>query len=244
MLYGGTGVRAETTKGRVQRQRWNNKVARWNHHLASSPELDRVRQAILRDAAPVRSDRVVDLGAGTGFLALAFAPLVRDILCVDVAEAMLDELQSAARRDGHDNVTTRCCDISVLELPPASVDIVVSNYALHHLSHADKAALLRRAHGWLRPGGRILIGDWMMGPGLSQRDRRLLVGRARRMIARGPRGVWRLLRAGTQFALGRGRELPAAPAFWEKAMRRAGFADVRFEGFDGPAGLVVGRVPR
>ncbi len=38
-------------------------------------------------------------------------------------------------------------------LPPASVDLVVSSYALHHLADADKQALVARAARWLRPGG-------------------------------------------------------------------------------------------
>jgi SAM-dependent methyltransferase len=226
------------------RRRWHNRADSWNHHLASSLELHQLRQAILREADPKPSDRMVDLGAGTGFLALAFAPMVRDILCVDIAETMLDELRASALREGYHNLRTWCRDISALELPPASVDMVVSNYALHHLSHAEKAALLRRAHGWLRPGGRILIGDWMLGRGLSKRDRTLLGKRARRMIHRGPRGVWHLVKSGTGFVFGRGPELPAPPAFWEKAARRAGFTDVRVQGFDGPAGLVIGHVPR
>src|SRR4051812_46861388 len=39
--------------------------------------------------------------------------------------------------------------------PPASLDLVVVAYL--HLPEADTAALLARAVGWLRPGGRLLV---------------------------------------------------------------------------------------
>jgi hypothetical protein len=47
-------------------------------------------------------------------------------------------------------------DIAALHLAPASLDAVVSFYALIHLPLADQQALFPRLRGWLRPGGYLL----------------------------------------------------------------------------------------
>jgi hypothetical protein len=46
--------------------------------------------------------------------------------------------------------------MTALELAPASLDAVVSFYALIHVPLADQRALFPRLRGWLRPGGYLL----------------------------------------------------------------------------------------
>jgi hypothetical protein len=62
-----------------------------------------------------------------------------------------------------------CIDLASLDLPAASVDLVVSNVALHHLTNAEKQALVQRARRWLWPGGRIIIAGTMFGWGAPKR---------------------------------------------------------------------------
>jgi SAM-dependent methyltransferase len=47
-------------------------------------------------------------------------------------------------------------DMTALHLRPASVDAVVSFYALIHVPLADQQALFPRIRSWLRPGGYLL----------------------------------------------------------------------------------------
>ena len=47
-------------------------------------------------------------------------------------------------------------DIAALHLAPASLDAVVSFYALIHLPLVDQQALFPRLRDWLRPGGYLL----------------------------------------------------------------------------------------
>lgn len=47
-------------------------------------------------------------------------------------------------------------DMTALHLRPASLDAVVSFYALIHVPLADQRALFPRIRGWLRPGGYLL----------------------------------------------------------------------------------------
>jgi SAM-dependent methyltransferase len=47
-------------------------------------------------------------------------------------------------------------DMTAFQLAPASVDAVVSFYALIHVPLADQQPLFARIRGWLRPGGYFL----------------------------------------------------------------------------------------
>jgi len=226
----------------VQRRRWGSRVQTWHQHVTDSPAFAEIRRAVLREAAGP-ADRAVDLGAGTGFLTLPLAATVAQVVAIDIAQPMLEQLAAAARRDGHGNLRTVCVDLASVDLPPGSVDLVVSSYALHHLRDADKAALLGRARRWLRPGGRVVIADMMFGRGGSRRDRAILWAKVRRLARKGPGGLWRIVKNAARFGVRRGTERPASPEFWIAALRRAGFVDVGFLPIVNEAGLVTARLP-
>jgi ubiquinone/menaquinone biosynthesis C-methylase UbiE len=182
----------------------------------------------------------VDLGAGTGFVALALAPLVGSVLAVDISPVMAEDLARRAARAGLENVRTEVADLRTFQRPAASADLVVSSYALHHLRNEDKRALVAEAGRWLRPGGRIVIADMMFGRGASQRDREILRDKLAALARRGPAGWWRIAKNLIRYGLGVGHEHPAAPQFWQLALRDAGLADVRFEPVVAEAGIVSG----
>jgi SAM-dependent methyltransferase len=182
----------------------------------------------------------VDLGAGTGFVALALAPLVGSVLAVDISPVMTESLAARAARAGLGNVRTEVADLRTFQLPPASADLVVSSYALHHLRDQDKRALAAEAAQWLRPGGRIVIADMMFGRGTTRRDREILRDKVRTLASRGPAGWWRIAKNLTRYGLGVGHEHPATPQFWQLTLRDVGLTDVRFEPVVAEAGIVSG----
>jgi ubiquinone/menaquinone biosynthesis C-methylase UbiE len=199
---------------------------------------------LLAIAAPGAADACVDLGAGTGFVALALAPLADSVLAVDISPVMAKSLAARAAEAGVGNIKTAVADLRTFGLPTASVDLVVSSYALHHLRDPDKRALVAEAARWLRPGGRIVIADMMFGRGATRRDREILRAKATAFAAMGPAGWWRIAKNLTRYGLGVGHEHPATPQFWELALRDAGFTDVRFEPVIAEAGIVSGTRPR
>jgi ubiquinone/menaquinone biosynthesis C-methylase UbiE len=152
-------------------------------------------------------------------------------------------LTERAAEDGLHNVSAEVRDLREFQLPAASVDLVVSSYALHHLSHPDKRALLVRAARWLRPGGRLVIADMMFGRGASQRDRDILHQKVTALAAKGPGGWWRIAKNLTRYGLGAGQEHPASPEFWQSVLREAGFAEVIFQPVVAEAGVVRGVRP-
>jgi ubiquinone/menaquinone biosynthesis C-methylase UbiE len=198
---------------------------------------------LLDMSGPRPSDDCVDLGAGTGFVTTALAPLVSSVLAVDISPAMAKSLAEHAAEAGLRNVRTEVADLVELRLPPASADLIVSSYALHHLRDADKRALVAEAARWLRPGGRLVVADMMFGRGGSQRDREILRQKVKVLASKGPAGLWRIAKNLGRYGLGVGQEHPATPQFWQAALREAGFIDVVFEPVVAEAGIVGGVQP-
>jgi len=217
-----------------------DRSASCHHHEGTSPAFDRVRLAVLAKVGPAEGLRVVDLGAGICFVALALAREVDEVLAVDASPVLVDALAKEAADRGFENVHCLVEDLAVVDLAAASVDVVVSSFALHHLRNAEKSALVRRAGRWLRPGGRLVIADQMFGrPGSGQRGR---VGRtaAAAPLRMGSRGAWRVVRNMTHFGRRMGVDRPASPEFWVNVLQAAGFADVCYQPIIAEVGVVSG----
>ena len=219
---------------------WDRRVAGWHTHVTSAGGFDKVRDRLLAIADPGAADACVDLGAGTGFVALALAPLVGSVLAVDISPVMAESLAAHAAQAGLENVRTEVADLRTYRLPAASADLVVSSYVLHHLRDEDKRALAAEAARWLRPGGRIVVADMMFGRGTTRRDREILRDKVTALASRGPAGWWRIAKNLARYGLRIGHEHPASPQFWQLALRDAGFTDVRFEPVVAEAGIVSG----
>jgi predicted O-methyltransferase YrrM len=107
---------------------------------------------------------MVDVGGGAGAFALAFArryPQL-EVLLLDRDEAALrlaEEQRDAAALG--DRVRIRRGDFLRDELG-ATVDLVFASLVLCVLGEEDAPRLLERAAGWLRPGGRIVIRDFLL----------------------------------------------------------------------------------
>jgi ubiquinone/menaquinone biosynthesis C-methylase UbiE len=230
-------------RSRALKNAWRDRVRSWDDQVASSQAFSKVRDALLDLAKPQTDDEAVDLGAGTGFVTIPLAERVKSVIAIDLVVDMLEVARQEAERRGLNNVTTVTEDLSRVELPPASVDLVVSSYALHHLTDEDKIGLVERARSWLRPGGRIVIADMMFGRGARAQDRRIILDKVRRLARKGPGGLWRIVKNAVRFGLRRGSDLPVPPDFWTKALSDAGFVDVTYTSVVSEAGIVSGRVP-
>ncbi len=224
-------------------RKWDGRVAQWHSHVTSTAGFEKVLDRLVNMSSPRPTDACVDLGAGTGFVTTAIAPRVGSVLAVDISPAMAVSLGERAARAGLENVRTKVADLRELRLPPASADLIVSSYALHHLRDADKRALTAEAARWLRPGGRIVVADMMFGRGTSRRDRQILRQKVAALAARGPAGWWRIAKNLGRFGFGVGQEHPATPQFWQAALREAGFTEVVFEPVVAEAGIVRGVRP-
>lgn len=221
---------------------WDSHVAH-AEDVARSPGFLELRDSIVRLAEPSETDRVLDIGAGTGLLALALAPRVQLVWALDISPAMCDYLRTKAASAELENIEPVVGSAISLPLMEETVDLVVSNYCLHHLSDTDKVRALEEIRRVLRPGGTLVLGDMMFRPSVGNaRDRGVVISKIRALLKRGPGGVARLLKNAVRFLAG-GWEKPARAEWWEEALRSAGFADVRVETRHHEGGIAYGMKP-
>lgn len=131
---------------------------------SKSDEYKAAVSVVVEHAAPDPDDVVLDLGTGTGAIALALAADAGRVVGRDISEGMLQEARQKAADRGLENVRFgegRFREPRVGEATPGAegVDIVTSNFAMHHLSDDGKrdaidviAALTPR---------RVVLGDVM-----------------------------------------------------------------------------------
>ncbi|MGH9089688.1 MAG: class I SAM-dependent methyltransferase [Acidimicrobiales bacterium] len=225
---------------RLQELVWNRRASTWDHHGVAG--LGKVIAAVL-DQARADGDKVaVDLGCGTGALAIPLAERGVTVTAVDLSRAMVERLEAKAAEAGLTNVTGTVAAVEHLDLAPSSIDLVVSNYALHHLRDADKQAVVRAAAGWLRPGGRLVIGDMMFGRGATARDRAIIGNKVMVLVRRGPGGWWRLAKNVGRFSF-RLQERPVSIDTWKGYLEAAGFTDVTAVPVVAEAAVVAGTKP-
>jgi cyclopropane fatty-acyl-phospholipid synthase-like methyltransferase len=106
------------------------------------------------------NDVLVDIGAGTGTLAVEAARRGFRVYAVDVSEAMLALARAKAEAAGvADSVTFAHAGFLTYQHAGPGADAVVSMLALHHLPDFWKAIALARIHAALKPRGRFLLVD-------------------------------------------------------------------------------------
>lgn len=225
-----------------QRRFWTSRAISWDHGAGNNPGLLKVVEQVIAEADPGGNEHAVDLGCGSGQVTLGLASRVASVLAIDISDKMISLLLENASRQRIDNVSGRAIPVEELDFPPSSVDLVVTNYALHHLRDEDKPVLVKRVYGWLRPGGRFVIGDMMFGRGGDARDREIIASKLTLLLRKGPGGWWRIAKNAGRYLL-RFQERPVSMSAWVRMFEQAGFGEVRAVPVVNEAAVVRGTKP-
>jgi enediyne biosynthesis protein CalE5 len=193
---------------------WSDVAAAWDAHRADVERTGaETTLALLAGLALQPGDRVLELGGGTGELAVQLAAAVRPgghVLATDVAEGMVELI----RRTTADlaEVEVAQLDANDIDVPAASYDAVVFRMGLMLLTEPQHA--VAGMHRAVKPGGRIAVTTW---GGFAENPWLTCVGMA--AMANG------LVSSGPPIAPGGVLSL-GDPAQVESLARDAGFTDV------------------
>jgi SAM-dependent methyltransferase len=125
----------------------------WDERYAERQQWSTEPNALVADLlSDLPAGDAVDLAAGEGRHALWLARRGWRVTAVDFSDV---GLARGRGEPGGDRVSWVTADVTAWSAEPASVDLVLVAYL--HLPEPETTDLLRRAVGWLRPGGRLLL---------------------------------------------------------------------------------------
>jgi SAM-dependent methyltransferase len=127
----------------------------------TTPQERTFKQALIQQAALEASQRVLDLGCGTGTLSIwikeAYAQT--EVIGVDGDPAVLFRAIRKAAQGGASIQFDEAMSF-YLPYPDAYFDRVVSSLLFHHLPWEDKLRTVGEIYRVLRPGGQLHVADW------------------------------------------------------------------------------------
>ncbi len=149
-------------RGVVYEIDWERAAAGWARHADQLRVHGMALSLWMIDAVALQpGDRVLELAAGpgdTGFLASELVLPGGKLICSDSSPAMLEVARARAAAQGVANVEFKALDMDWIDLPTASVEVILCRWGI--MLSADPAAALHEWRRVLAPGGRLAAAVW------------------------------------------------------------------------------------
>jgi putative AdoMet-dependent methyltransferase len=104
-------------------------------------------------------DTLIEIGTGTGEFAIAAARKCSNVIAIDVSERMLRYAERKARTKDIMNIQFVQAGFLTYQHQSSTVDVVVSQLALHHLPDFWKQIALLRISEMMKTGGKLYLKD-------------------------------------------------------------------------------------
>lgn len=130
-----------------------------------------VHDELAAKLAPQPGERWLDVGTGTGELALRAARAGADVTGVDISEPLLTQARAKAEREGLE-LALEPGDAQALPFDDASFDVATSSFAL--IFAPDSVRVAAELGRVVRPGGRIGLSTWCPNEAMARIYERFL----------------------------------------------------------------------
>ncbi len=120
---------------------------------------------VMKALALKRGERVVDLGAGSGYFTLRAAKAVGKtgvVWALDIEQLLLDTIEAKMNHAKLTNIKLKLVKPDDPDLPPASADTILIVDTWHYVK--DRGAYANKLKPALAPGGRVVIIDYTPKP--------------------------------------------------------------------------------
>jgi ubiquinone/menaquinone biosynthesis C-methylase UbiE len=121
--------------------------------IAEGRRIDRLIEAV----RPSPDARVLEIATGPGYVAMGFAAVCRDVVGVDITDAMLAIARESAAERGLTNIRFEPGNAAALAFDDGTFDVVVCRYAFHHFEQPEQ--VLAEMVRVCRPRGTVAVED-------------------------------------------------------------------------------------
>lgn len=162
----------------------------------------RIRDYILDQVSWRGDEKILDIGTGRGLLMIGAAKrlTIGKAIGIDIWSAkdlsgntQQNTLANIAIEGVQDRTELRNMDARKLEFPDQSIDIILSLFCIHNIEDkADQENALKEIVRVVKPGGKVIIGEWMPTHGYAKflADEGLVVESSRNYIAKACSLTW------------------------------------------------------
>ena len=117
-----------------------------------------------------KSDLILEIGTGTGELALNISAYCKQVVAIDVSKTMINFARMKAEAQNKTNIQFYNAGFLTYENRDDPFDVIITQLALHHLPDYWKMIALKRIYGTLKEGGKFYLGDVVFPSSIQNYD--------------------------------------------------------------------------
>ena len=134
---------------------------------------EREAKEIIEEIGMKNIDTLLDLGCGDGGLTSIYSKYAKKVIAADVSELMLSKAKENCMKMKCNNVEFLNKGFLTYSLPDKSVDVIISDIALHHLPDFWKQVAIYRMFKTIKEGGVLYLADQVYSFNVNEYEKEL-----------------------------------------------------------------------
>ena len=142
-------------------------VKQYDEKYKNTRNLDSEAESIIKALELKPNSKILEIGTGTGEMAIRLSKQCKKVYACDVSKTMLDYALDKAKKGGSNNIEFAHAGFLNFEIKPKYFDAVITQLSLHHLPDFWKSVALDRISHSLKTGGRFFLLDSILSFNIS-----------------------------------------------------------------------------